>query len=118
MDVPAALAELEELSSQITRAVVLEPDGAPAGAIGADDARAARLADVAVRLLDAASSVRPGGPPVTRVDVLLPAGGVFVVREGGRTIVATTVPAPTSGLVVYDLRTVLRRVADGEEGAE
>jgi hypothetical protein len=47
--------------------------------------------------------------------VSLEAGSVFVVREGGRTAVATTVPEPTAGLVVYDLRTALRRLAEGDE---
>ena len=35
---------------------------------------------------------------------------MFVVSEGGRVAVATTVPEPTAGLVVYDLRTALRRL--------
>ena len=39
---------------------------------------------------------------------------MFVVRDGGRTIAATTGPAPTAGLVLYDLRTCLRQLADGE----
>jgi hypothetical protein len=43
----------------------------------------------------------------------VPAGGVFALTESGRTIVATSVPQPTAGLVVYDLRTVLGRTAEG-----
>jgi hypothetical protein len=116
MDVPAALAELEELSTQVTRAVVVEPGGSVAGAIGADDARAARLAQLGSDLLSTAGTIRAGGAEVTRVEVVLPAGGVFVVCEAGRTIVATTVPEPTSGLVLYDLRTTLRRLAEGAPG--
>ena len=42
---------------------------------------------------------------MTRVEVELDEGALFVVREGGRTVAATTGPSPTSGLVVYDLRT-------------
>jgi len=34
------------------------------------------------------------------------------VRRHGRTIIATTVPDPTAGLVVYDLRTALGRLHD------
>jgi hypothetical protein len=37
-------------------------------------------------------------------------GSVFVVRDGGRTIVATTTPEPTVGLVFYDLKTCLRAI--------
>ena len=57
----------------------------------------------------AASDVRPGGD-IARIEVALESSSVFVVREGSRTIVATTGSDPTSGLVVYDLRTALRRL--------
>jgi hypothetical protein len=115
MDATAALAELAELSTQVTRAVIVGAGGVE-GALGADAARAARLARTGEDLLTAASGVPHGSPAeVSRVEVVTPAGGVFVVRETGRTIVATTVPAPTSGLVLYDLRAALRRVAGGAE---
>jgi len=44
----------------------------------------------------------------TQVDVATARGSVFVVRDDGRTIVATTAPEPTAGLVFYDLKTCLR----------
>jgi len=50
------------------------------------------------------------GEEVSRIEVLLGTSGVFVVCEGGLSAVATTVPEPTAGLVVYDLRTALRRL--------
>jgi hypothetical protein len=37
---------------------------------------------------------------------------VFVVRDGERTIAATTTPEPTVGLVFYDLKTCLRSIDD------
>src|ERR687892_728662 len=83
MDAAQALAELRELSSQVERAVVLEPGG---------DILAATDDD--------------------RAEVELADGGFFVLREGGRTIGATTGPGPTSGLVVYDLRTCLQAIDD------
>jgi hypothetical protein len=49
---------------------------------------------------------------VTRVEVELAGGAVFVLSEGGRTIAATTSPQPTAGLVVYDLRTCLQSIDD------
>ena len=57
------------------------------------------------------SSPQPGSSiprrgDVTRAEVELAEGGLFVLREGGRTIAATTGPNPTSGLVAYDLRTL------------
>ena len=109
MDVAAALAELEELSTQVTRLVVVDSAGVVAGSFGADAARATNLARVGADLLAGAAAVRPGAGEATRVEIVTPEGGVFVVREHGLTAVATTVPEPTSGLVVYDLRTALRR---------
>jgi hypothetical protein len=51
---------------------------------------------------------------VTRVEVELEEGAFFVLREGGRTIAATTGPGSTAGLVVYDLRTCLGSIDDAK----
>lgn len=115
MDAQAALAELVELSSQVEAAAILGPDGSLEASTLQDEARAERLARAGRELLEAAAAVRAGGPDVTRVEVALARGSVFAMREGGRTIVAGTVPEPTSGLVVYDLRTALRRLEEGTE---
>jgi hypothetical protein len=95
MDATAALSELLALSTQVVEVVI---DG-PGGAIEVVHAAAATL--------------RPSGPEVERVQVDLERGSLVAVRGGGRTIVATTVPEPTAGLVAFDLRTMLRRVAEG-----
>ena len=117
MDPAAALAELNELSTQVTRAVVVDADGRVEGALGAEGEWSDRLARVGAALLAAAGEVPRGSDAaVARVEVVTAAGGVFVACEGGRTIVATTVPEPTAGLVLYDLRTVLRRLAEGTPG--
>ena len=110
MDAQAALAELSELSAQVENAVVLRA-GAVEGSIGQPEA-IGRLAEATDGLLAAAAAVRPGGPDVERVEVVLPAGGVFIVRHGDRVAAATTVPEPTAGLVLYDLRTCLRRIEE------
>jgi predicted regulator of Ras-like GTPase activity (Roadblock/LC7/MglB family) len=115
MDAKAALAELLELSSQVEAAAILGADGSLVAATVQDEARAERLARCGRELLEAAGNVRAAGPAVTRVEVALARGSTFAVREGERTIVATTVPEPTSGLVVYDLRTALRRLEDEKE---
>jgi predicted regulator of Ras-like GTPase activity (Roadblock/LC7/MglB family) len=115
MDADAALAELKQLSSQVEEAAILDADGSVvASTLSAE--RAGALAAAAAALLAAAASLRPDGPGVARVEVALPEGSVFAVVEGERRAVATTVPDPTAGLVVYDLRTCLRRL-DEEEGA-
>ena len=52
---------------------------------------------------------------MTRVEVELEEGALFVLREGGRTIAAVTGPQPTAGLVVYDLRTCLERITEPDK---
>ncbi|HWQ24597.1 MAG TPA: hypothetical protein VNK94_10875 [Gaiellaceae bacterium] len=110
MDASQALAELTELSSQVKRAVVLDASGAILGATDADAAAAEELAQAALDLVGAAGDVHASPDEVARVEVELAAGGLFVLREGGLTIAATTGPRPTSGLVAYDLRTCLRAI--------
>jgi hypothetical protein len=105
-----ALAELLTLSSQIEDAAILGGSGFVLASSGTPE-RGEQLARVAADLLAAAADVRPG-VPVSRVEVELGGTGVFVVVEGGRTAVATTVPEATAGLVVYDLRTALRRLEE------
>lgn len=114
MDASVALSELVGLSTQVVEAVIAGTDGRVLAAHAADDDRAAELAAAGARLLEAASGVRPAAP-VERVHVELERGSLVVVRDAERTIVATTVPEPTRGLVVFDLRAALRRLH--EDGA-
>jgi len=115
MDVAQALSELTELSSQVERAVVLDADGSVLGSTLDNAAAAEPLAEAARELLAAAGELRPSGDEVTRAEVELSEGALFVLREGGRTIAATTGPKPTAGLVAYDLRTCLHRVSEAEK---
>lgn len=105
-----ALAELLELSSQVEDVAILGTSGFVLACSGAPE-RGEQLARVAAELIEAAGDVREAGD-VTRVEVSLEQGGVFVVCEGSRVAVATTVADATAGLVVYDLRTALRRLDD------
>lgn len=104
-----ALHELAELSPQVKLAVVLR-DGEVVAASTDDAERAGALARAARDLVSAAVDLHDSGGDVTRVDVELAEGALFVVREGERSIAAATAPDPTTGLVVYDLRTCLRRI--------
>jgi predicted regulator of Ras-like GTPase activity (Roadblock/LC7/MglB family) len=110
MEPHEALAELLTLSSQIEDVAILGGSGFVLASSGAPE-RGEQLARVAADLLAAAADVRPSGE-VSRVEVSLGEGSVFVVVEGSRTAVATTVPEPTAGLVLYDLRTTLRRLEE------
>ncbi|MGI8886884.1 MAG: roadblock/LC7 domain-containing protein [Gaiellaceae bacterium] len=109
MDANQALVELAELSSQVVRAVVLDAKGSVLASTGDGSDGLARSA---VDLLAAAGELHASAGEVTRAEVELAEGGLFVLREGDRTIAATTGPNPTSGLIVYDLRTCLGGIVD------
>jgi predicted regulator of Ras-like GTPase activity (Roadblock/LC7/MglB family) len=110
MDAAQALAELVELSSQITDAVVVDADGAVLASSSGDPAASGALAASVLELVTAAGELGSEGRDVTRVEVELEDGAFFVVREGGHTVGALTGPSPTSGLVVYDLRTCAQAI--------
>lgn len=118
MDAASALADLTEISSQVEAAVVLDEDGTVIASTLDDAARSERLARAALDLLEAAGPrLEPGGRSLTQLEAALREGSVFVAREEGRSIVATTSPEATSGLVFYDLRTCLRSLAAEEKPA-
>jgi predicted regulator of Ras-like GTPase activity (Roadblock/LC7/MglB family) len=108
MEPNEALAELLTLSSQVVDVAILGGSGFVLASSGTPE-HGEKLAGIAAELLTTAAEVRPGGD-VARVEVKLDEGSVFVVSEGGRSVIARTVPEPTAGLVVYDLRTALHRL--------
>jgi predicted regulator of Ras-like GTPase activity (Roadblock/LC7/MglB family) len=112
MDAAQALADLTEISSQIQAAVLFDESGAVQGSTLADDRAAQALAQAGADLLAQAGGFRAEGD-VSQLEASTAAGSVFVVRDGSRRIAATTGPAPTVGLVFYDLKSALHG-ADGE----
>ena len=110
MDAAQAIGELMELSSQITAAIALGEDGSVLASSTDDQAAVASMSSSTLDLVSAAADLGPDGGEVTRVEVELEEGAFFVVREGDRTVAATTGPKPTSGLVVYDLRTCAQAI--------
>jgi predicted regulator of Ras-like GTPase activity (Roadblock/LC7/MglB family) len=107
MDVAQALADLTQISSQIEQAVVVGSDGA---LLGSTFEGGERLAAIAARILEEAETAR--GRPPQQLEAATREGSVFVLRDGDRTIVATTAPSPTVGLVFYDLKSCLKAAAD------
>jgi predicted regulator of Ras-like GTPase activity (Roadblock/LC7/MglB family) len=105
VDVAEALSDLAEISSQIRAAAIAGADGNALGATGGGDG----LAEVGRKLLDGVERIRGGVPP-TQLEVATHEGSVFVLRDGDRTIVATTGPEPTVGLVFYDLKSCLKAI--------
>jgi predicted regulator of Ras-like GTPase activity (Roadblock/LC7/MglB family) len=114
MDAAQALADLTEISSQIEAAALFGEDGGVAASTFADDARAQAFVEAARRLLEATAALRSSASP-NQVEVATAEGSVFVVRDDGRLIAATTTPEPTVGLVFYDLKSCLRAAAAEEE---
>jgi len=102
-----ALADLTEISSQIEAAVVFDDKGKVVGSTLEDGEG---FAKAAADLLAAAEELKTGDSPLTQLEIATGDGSVFVVREGKTTIAATTAPAPTVGLVFYDLKSALRSV--------
>jgi hypothetical protein len=103
VDAARALAELTEISSEIEAAAIFDEKGTAAATSRTDgDA----LAAAGRALLEQAARVQGREP--TQVGVSTAKGNVFLLRDDGRTIVATTPPEPTAGLVFYDLKTCLR----------
>jgi predicted regulator of Ras-like GTPase activity (Roadblock/LC7/MglB family) len=115
VDAASALADLTEISSHVEAGAILDEDGRIVAATPEGPA-AERLAATGRELLREAdealgkSSRRP-----TQLEAALREGSVFVVREGGRTVVARTSPRPPSALVLYDLATCLRAAAEQQK---
>jgi hypothetical protein len=107
MDAAQAIGDLTEISPQVKRVVALAADGSVLGSNLANDGEVTRLAEGAVRLVEAAEAMRPD---IQQLEAATVDGSVFVVRDGERTIAATTTPEPTVGLVFYDLKTCLRSI--------
>ena len=112
MDAAQALADLTEISSQIEAAVLFDEQGAVAGSTLADAGAADAFARSAAKLLEDAAAFRSSDAAVSQLEASTQEGSVFVVRDGARLIAATTGPAPTVGLVFYDLKGCLRGAAD------
>ena len=115
MDAAGALEELTELSTQIEAALIWRGEGEVEASTLSPEV-AAQVAGTAQELFTAAARAQAvQGRALPQLEAATGDGSVFVVREGQRTIAATTREEPTSGLVLYDLRVCLRGI-DEEPG--
>ena len=115
-----ALRYLDELSTDIRAAVLLDSDGRLAAAHAADgEAPADKLAEQAGRLFEraeeAANSLHGFEGPVTQVEATTADGAVFAVRAEGWTIAVVAGRFALPSLMFYDLRAVLSDL--GEKAA-
>jgi predicted regulator of Ras-like GTPase activity (Roadblock/LC7/MglB family) len=119
MDPTSAIRELKDLSTQIQAVVLAAADGSAIASTLSEE-RSARVAQLAADLVTRADGVRSdlGREALAQLQAATPDGSVFVVLDSGRLAVATTGPDPTVGLVFYDLKTLLRQVANGAQKEE
>ncbi len=108
---------LEAMSPEVRSTLLLDAAGGIAAHAGVGDP--GRLGADALELLAAAdnASARGGGPPVVRLEVSSPLGGVYALRDSHRegeslTLVAVTAPGALSSLVLYDMRMSLARTEE------
>jgi predicted regulator of Ras-like GTPase activity (Roadblock/LC7/MglB family) len=114
MDAAQALADLTEISSQVVHVAIVDGEGAVLATTIPDPGRAERFVEGVRTLLEEADHLRRsrGLPGLAQLEAATHEGSVFVVRDGKRTIAATTKPEPAAGLVFYDLKTALRAIDD------
>jgi len=111
MDAAAALADLVEISPQISAAAVVAQSGELAGSVGVHEARAAGLARAVRELLDGAAAFRSDQGRVTQLHAELAEGDLFAVAAEDQAIVAVARERATPGLVFYDLKRCLAAVS-------
>ena len=103
-----ALDYLDELSTDIRGAVLLDESGSVAAGWRGDEEAAERLREPLSELLRRADAAAGDGGPATQVEVTTPRGAVFAVRDGRWTLAAVTGRFALPSLVFFDLRHVLR----------
>jgi predicted regulator of Ras-like GTPase activity (Roadblock/LC7/MglB family) len=112
-----ALRYLDELSTDIRAAVLLDNSGRLAASHAADgELQGERLAELAAELFKradkAARSAKGFSGPLTQVEVTTAEGAVFGVRAEGWTIAVVAGRFALPSLMFYDLRAVLSDLGD------
>jgi predicted regulator of Ras-like GTPase activity (Roadblock/LC7/MglB family) len=107
-----ALRYLDELSTDIRAAVLLDGAGRVAAAHAeGGEPPADKLGELAARLFDqaekASASTQAFEGPVTQIEATTDDGAVFAVRAEGWTIAVVTGRFALPSLMFYDLRSVL-----------
>jgi predicted regulator of Ras-like GTPase activity (Roadblock/LC7/MglB family) len=112
-----ALAYLGELSTDIRAAAVLDGDGSIAAQSGFQDDDAEQVRSLVGDLFDKAAEAAAKEPAPGQVEVALPDGSVFALREHGWTLAVVAGRFALSSLMFFDLRMVIRDLAGLPQGA-
>jgi hypothetical protein len=102
-----AVAYLEEISPEMRGCAILDSNGEVLASTGEGES----WREAAAELLDAADSAN--GESATHAHVATGDGEVFCVRDGDLVAVAVTERFVLASLMLFDLRAVLRGVAEG-----
>jgi predicted regulator of Ras-like GTPase activity (Roadblock/LC7/MglB family) len=106
----SALAYLTEMSPDLRGGAILGADGA---VLAASD-RPERWREDAAALLGVAD--RAGDGPVEQVHIATEQGEVFALRHAGLAAVAVTERFALASLLFFDMRSILRDLAEGGDG--
>ncbi len=104
----AALAFVAEMSPDLRGAAIVSGSGS----VLAASADPGAWTEAVAELLAAAD--RAEGRPVEQIHVATEAGEIFAVREGGNVAVAVTDRFALASLLLFDMRSALRRMDGGE----
>ncbi|HEX2266109.1 MAG TPA: hypothetical protein VHH14_07480 [Solirubrobacterales bacterium] len=103
----AALEFLAEMSPDLRGAAILGPEGEVLAATGEEPER---WAEDAAALFAAADGAE--GVPVEQVHIATEQGEVFAIRNAGLAAVSVTDRFALASLMLFDLRSALRRLAE------
>ena len=109
-----ALAHLGELSTDIRAAAVLDGDGSVAARSGFDNGNADEVKGLVDELFSGAAKAAKGAPAPDQLEVALPDGSVYAVRDSGWTLAVVAGRFTLSSLMFFDLRMVIRDLAGQE----
>ena len=112
-----ALDYLGELSTDIRAAAVLDRGGSVAAQSGFDEGSADQVRGLVGDLFDRAAEGAADVSAPTQVEVSLPEGSVYALREHGWTLAVVAGRFALSSLMFFDLRMVARDLAGVREGA-
>jgi hypothetical protein len=107
----AALAFLAEMSPDLRGAAILDSGGKVLAATGEEPERWWEDAAALFAAADAAEGV-----PVEQVHIATEQGEVFAVRNAGLTAVTVTDRFALASLMLFDMRSTLRRLASADFG--
>lgn len=107
-----AVSYLHEISPEMRGCAIFGPGGQLLAATGDETGSANRWAEPGEDFLAAADAA--GGKPVAHAHVATADGEAFCVRHAELAAVAVTERFVLASLMIFDLRTVLRNLAEGK----